>query len=80
VDPPEGVQKRRSKPPLCDDDKVIVGCKLNIAEFRAMKRNSVVKNDMNSPLKALLGMEALHHLLYKYANLVTTCGLWPLDP
>ena len=70
--------KRRFKPPLCDNDEVIVGWKLNIPIFRAMKRNSVVKNDLNNTLKALLGMEALQHLFYKHANLVTACGLWPL--
>jgi len=77
VHPPEGVQKRRSKPPLCDDDEVIVGCKLNIPELRAMERNGVVKNDLNSTLKSLLGMESLRHLLDQHENLVTACGLWP---
>lgn len=42
-----------------------------------MKRNSVIKNDSDSTLKALFGVEALHHLLYKHANLLTACGLWP---
>ena len=42
-----------------------------------MKRNSVIKNDLDSTLKALLGVEALHHLLYKHANPLTACGLWP---
>ncbi len=45
VNPPKRFHKWCFKAPLCDYDEVILSGKLNIAEFCAMKRYSVVKND-----------------------------------
>ncbi len=54
-----------------DHDEAIVNRKLNVAEFCAMKRDSIVKNNTDSSFERLLDVQARGHLLYKHASLPT---------
>src|ERR1700755_894129 len=65
----ERLQKWWSKSPRGDDGELTVDQKLNIPQLRAVKRDSVVKNDKNSAFESLLGVQARSHLLYKHATL-----------